>query len=122
MTKKTSTPTKPPANAPTRAWKRTTTTTATRAVAVVVVVLFHARVGAFAGGFVGVDVFFVISGYLITGLILNHEGTLQEFLGSFYERRIRRLFPPLIPVLAFTSFAAGVWFLPGALEEYSKSL
>ena len=93
-----------------------------RAVAVLGVLLFHAKLGWLPGGFVGVDVFFVISGYLITGIIMGHEGGLGAFLAQFYERRIRRLIPPAIPVLAFT--AAYAWYLlpPAALEEFSKSL
>ena len=81
-----------------------------RAVAVLPVILFHAGVAPFLGGFVGVDVFFVISGYLITSLILAEERDTNQFsLGSFYERRIRRIFPVLFAVLA-VSLALG-WFL-----------
>lgn len=93
-----------------------------RALAVTSVVLFHARLEPFSGGFVGVDVFFVISGFLITGVILGHEGTTGEFLKRFYERRIRRLLPPVVPVLAFTSLFAYALLPPDALEEYARSL
>jgi peptidoglycan/LPS O-acetylase OafA/YrhL len=92
-----------------------------RAVAIVPVVLFHAGFG-FSGGFVGVDVFFVISGFLITSIILSelHDGSFTY--ASFYERRIRRLIPPLLPVLLFSAIAA--FFLLGAKEyrEFSISL
>ena len=73
-----------------------------RAVAVVLVILFHAVPGVVAGGFVGVDVFFVISGYLITSIILRetHAGTFT--LQDFYARRCRRILPALIVVLAAT--------------------
>ena len=93
-----------------------------RAVAVIGVLLFHAKLGWLPGGFVGVDVFFVISGYLITGIIVAHEGDIGRFLAHFYERRIRRLIPPAIPVLAFTGL--GAWYLlpPAALEEFAKSV
>ena len=66
-----------------------------RAVAVVPVILFHAGVNGFSGGYVGVDIFFVISGYLITRIILDdlRRGTFT-ILG-FYERRARRILPAL---------------------------
>ena len=70
-----------------------------RALAVAAVVLFHYRVPGFSGGFVGVDVFFVISGYLITGLILKEMGEGRFSLRQFYERRIRRIFPALFAML-----------------------
>ena len=64
-----------------------------RAIAVVAVVLFHAHIGPFAGGFVGVDVFFVISGYLIVGMIVDDINAGKFSIAAFYERRLRRLFP-----------------------------
>ena len=91
-----------------------------RAVAVLGVLFYHASVSAIPGGFVGVDVFFVISGYLITGIIKDDclKGTFS-FLG-FYGRRARRILPALIVVLA-CSLAAG-WFilLPPDYEALSK--
>ena len=71
-----------------------------RAVAVVAVVAFHAFPMLLPGGFVGVDVFFVISGYLITGIILNGLHAGQFSFKDFYARRIRRIFPALALVLA----------------------
>ena len=79
-----------------------------RAVAVGTVVLFHAHLGLFPGGFVGVDVFFVISGYLITSIIARELDTGTFSLLSFYERRIRRIFPALLVVIA-TCLAVGAW-------------
>jgi peptidoglycan/LPS O-acetylase OafA/YrhL len=80
-----------------------------RALAVLAVVLFHAYRKQLTGGFIGVDVFFVISGYLISGIIWNQlERGAFSFTG-FYGRRIRRLFPALIPVL-LASLAYG-WFV-----------
>jgi peptidoglycan/LPS O-acetylase OafA/YrhL len=80
-----------------------------RALAVLAVVLFHAYRRQVTGGFIGVDVFFVISGYLISGIIWNElERGAFSFTG-FYARRIRRLFPALIPVL-LASLAYG-WFV-----------
>jgi peptidoglycan/LPS O-acetylase OafA/YrhL len=84
-----------------------------RAVAVLSVVLFHAGVGAAGGGFVGVDVFFVLSGYLITGLLwseLARTGTLR--LASFYARRVRRLLPAAALVLVATAVAAAALLPP----------
>jgi peptidoglycan/LPS O-acetylase OafA/YrhL len=93
-----------------------------RAVAVMAVVLFHARLGAFPGGFVGVDVFFVISGYLITSIILERGSLSRAFFTWFYERRIRRLFPPVIPVLLFSGIAAYKLLPPPELQEYGQSI
>ena len=67
-----------------------------RAVAVISVVLFHLKVGGFEGGFVGVDVFFVISGYLITRNILRDLRVGRFSIGDFYVRRVRRIYPALI--------------------------
>ena len=79
-----------------------------RAVAVLSVVFCHAGFNC-PGGFIGVDVFFVISGYLIAGLILKElkQGTFT--LTNFWERRIRRIVPALVVVLAATCSAA--WFI-----------
>ena len=79
-----------------------------RAVAVGTVVLFHAQLGLFPGGFVGVDVFFVISGYLITSIIARELDAGTFSLLSFYERRIRRIFPALLVVIA-ACLAVGAW-------------
>ncbi len=81
-----------------------------RALAVLAVVGFHAFPGAVSGGFVGVDVFFVISGYLITGIMLDTAAAGRFSLAAFYARRIRRIFPALVVVLA-ACYAAGWWWL-----------
>ena len=78
-----------------------------RAVAVLAVVVYHAWPHALPGGFVGVDVFFVISGYLITRILLAPGFTFADF----YRRRVRRIFPALLIVLAST-LALGATFLP----------
>ena len=79
-----------------------------RALAVIVVTLFHARL--VPGGFIGVDIFYVISGYLITGLILRElDSTGKLDLGAFYQRRIKRLLPTSIFVLFATALAS--WFV-----------
>jgi peptidoglycan/LPS O-acetylase OafA/YrhL len=93
-----------------------------RALAVLAVVLFHYRVPGFSGGFVGVDVFFVISGYLITSLIRKEMGEGRFSLRQFYERRIRRIFPALFAMLAIATVAAAVLFFPVSFLNYGKSL
>lgn len=81
-----------------------------RALAVIVVLLFHAKVPGFSGGFVGVDVFFVISGYLITLLILHEHAAGRFTLAGFYERRIRRIFPALM-LVALSTLAIGAFVM-----------
>jgi len=93
-----------------------------RALAVVPVVLFHYRVAGFGGGFVGVDVFFVISGYLITSLIQGEMERGSFSLARFYERRVRRIFPALFAMLAAVSLAALVFFFPVDLVRYARAL
>lgn len=80
-----------------------------RAVAIVPVVLYHGGIAPFTGGYVGVDVFFVISGYLITSFILDRINRGKFSLANFYLRRIRRIFPALFTMMAFC--AAAGWFL-----------
>jgi peptidoglycan/LPS O-acetylase OafA/YrhL len=71
-----------------------------RAVAVLSVVLFHAFPSLLPGGFIGVDVFFVISGYLISGILLHELGQDRFSMAGFYLRRVRRIFPSLVAVMA----------------------
>ena len=91
-----------------------------RAVAVLPVLFFHANLG-FTGGYVGVDIFFVISGYLITGLILKDLNAGQFYIVKFWERRVRRILPALV-VVVFSTLVAG-WFLllPQAFKELGES-
>ncbi len=87
-----------------------------RAIAVVAVLLFHAQLGAFTGGFVGVDVFFVISGFLITTILLDDSSIV-----SFYQRRARRILPALFALVAAV-LAAGLWImLPHDLVSLANS-
>lgn len=90
--------------------KRLTGLDGLRGIAVIAVVLYHADLGIVSGGFLGVDVFFVLSGYLITTLLLD-EIVISEKIdrAAFYIRRIRRLFPALIIVLLTAIVAAGFW-------------
>lgn len=88
-----------------------------RAIAVIPVVLFHAGYSWIPGGFVGVDIFFVISGYLISSIIL-HELTSGTFsFARFYERRVRRIIPALLVVLIATLTAGYFFLLP---DEYTS--
>ncbi|WP_457583488.1 acyltransferase family protein [Ensifer canadensis] len=93
-----------------------------RALAVAPVLLFHAGFGLLGGGFAGVDVFFVISGFLITSIIHREirEGTFS--IVSFYERRARRLAPALLLVCAVCVPFAVMWMLPQELNNFGKSL
>ena len=93
-----------------------------RAVAVVPVVLFHAGFPAFGGGFVGVDVFFVISGYLITSIILEDIDAGRFSVISFYERRIRRIFPALFATLLAATLIATLILLPEQLKDFGQSV
>jgi peptidoglycan/LPS O-acetylase OafA/YrhL len=82
-----------------------------RALAVLPVVLFHAGLGV-PGGFVGVDVFFVISGYLITLLISEDMQASRFSIAAFYERRIRRIFPALFAMMTVSVILAWFVFMP----------
>lgn len=93
-----------------------------RALAVLPVILFHAKLEIFSGGFVGVDVFFVISGYLITSILLQDLRSDTFSLLSFYERRARRILPALLVVmLACLPFA---WWLmlPSQMKNFAQSI
>ncbi|MBV8183690.1 MAG: acyltransferase [Hyphomicrobiales bacterium] len=82
-----------------------------RAVAVLVVICFHLNFGV-SGGFVGVDVFFVISGYLITGIIVAAIEEKNFSIREFYARRARRILPALVSTILASSLAAGLIFYP----------
>lgn len=93
-----------------------------RAVAVLPVILFHAGYSAFSGGFVGVDIFFVISGYLITSIILFEMEQGKFSIVNFYERRARRILPALFFVMAATLPFAWMWLIPSEFKDFSKSI
>ena len=91
-----------------------------RALAVASVVLFHLKLQAFAGGFVGVDVFFVISGYLITRNILVDLRTGEFSFSRFYGRRIRRIYPALVFTVAATYLVGALWCSPLMFLDLAK--
>jgi peptidoglycan/LPS O-acetylase OafA/YrhL len=93
-----------------------------RALAVAAVVLFHLRLPYFEGGFVGVDVFFVVSGYVITRLIYRELMSGEFTFSGFYVRRIRRLFPALFVTLAATFFAACLIYTETPRHDLARSL
>ena len=93
-----------------------------RAMAVVPVLLYHAGVAPFTGGYVGVDIFFVISGYLITSVILEDLRTGRFSILTFYARRIRRIFPALFALL-FVCFCVGaVLLMPADFRRLGASI
>jgi peptidoglycan/LPS O-acetylase OafA/YrhL len=93
-----------------------------RAVALLPVLLFHAGFSQFRGGFVGVDVFFVISGYLITSIILAEAQSGGFSIARFYERRTRRILPALFVVMLACLPFAWLWMLPDDLRSFGESL
>jgi peptidoglycan/LPS O-acetylase OafA/YrhL len=92
-----------------------------RALAILPVVFFHAGASWLKGGFVGVDVFFVVSGYLITSLIVHEFAAGGFSIASFYERRVRRIFPALFTVVLCSSIAAALILSPTEFEAYGRS-
>ena len=92
-----------------------------RAVAVLSIVLFHIGVKHFTGGYVGVDIFFVISGYLITAIIVRELAAGEFSITRFYERRVRRILPALTVVLVVTLLAGLVLLSPAQLEDLGRS-
>lgn len=93
-----------------------------RAIAVLSVLLFHAFPQWLPGGFVGVDIFFVISGYLITSILLKEMSERRFSFLKFYERRARRLLPPLLPVLAVTTMLCVLLLSATQFSDFVKSL
>ena len=93
-----------------------------RAVAVLPVVAYHVGIHAVPGGFIGVDIFFVISGFLITQVLIQDIHGDRFSLLRFYERRVRRILPALLAVLLLTFIVCARYSLPSELIDYSKSL
>jgi len=93
-----------------------------RAIAVLLVVGFHAFPGLMHGGFIGVDVFFVISGFLISTILVNDLKANQFSFSNFFARRIRRIFPSLILVLLFCFMFGWIDLLPDEFQQLGKHI
>ncbi len=93
-----------------------------RALAVVPVILFHAGLEMFSGGFVGVDVFFVISGYLITTILIEDIENNRFSIVNFYERRARRILPALFFIVSITLIFSLIYLPPHALKDIGQSI
>jgi peptidoglycan/LPS O-acetylase OafA/YrhL len=93
-----------------------------RAIAVLLVVIFHAFPDALPGGFIGVDIFFVISGFLITGIVARELAAKRFSIATFYSRRVRRIFPALIVVLLVVLALGWFWMLPEAYARLSSDV
>jgi len=93
-----------------------------RAISVISVLLTHAGIDLFSGGFIGVDVFFVISGYLITTIIVKEILSGEFSLIRFYERRIRRILPALFVVVAFTIVVCAIMYDAEKFKDFGKSV
>jgi peptidoglycan/LPS O-acetylase OafA/YrhL len=93
-----------------------------RAVAIVPVILFHAGFSAFSGGFVGVDVFFVISGYLITTIIINDSNDGSFSFSNFYQRRARRILPAFLFVIMCSIPLAWYLLIPRDMEDFAANV
>jgi peptidoglycan/LPS O-acetylase OafA/YrhL len=93
-----------------------------RFLAVILVILHHLEISLFSGGFIGVDVFFVISGYLITSILFKEAANGGISFSGFYKRRVVRLAPAFFVVVFFTSIAAYALMLPSEIVAYAKSL
>ena len=93
-----------------------------RAISVIAIILFHTQHRYFSNGFIGVDVFFLISGYLITGLIVSRKKEKQFCLFDFYLARARRLLPALLLVILLCIPFAWMWMLSDQYKDFSQSL
>ena len=93
-----------------------------RSIAVVLVLFYHVNLPFLSGGFTGVDIFFAISGYLITSIIFRDILSGEFSYKAFYKRRISRLFPALFAVFIFTTFSSYLLFLPSDFYSFGKSL
>ena len=91
-----------------------------RALAVISVILFHAGFELFSGGFIGVDVFFVISGYLITTILIEDIENNRFSFANFYEQRARRILPALFLVMLVCIPFAWMWMTPSNESVFPK--
>jgi peptidoglycan/LPS O-acetylase OafA/YrhL len=93
-----------------------------RALAVVAIVAFHLGISTLSAGFIGVDIFYVISGFLIGGIVTRELGEGTFSLGRFYQRRLRRIVPALAVMLIVTTLGALIVLLPTELSDYASSM
>ena len=93
-----------------------------RAIAVISVIIYHLNENWLSGGFLGVDIFFVISGFLITGIIITEIQQNSFSLKQFYTRRIKRIYPAFITVMALVSFIASVIFIYNDFNKLRKTI
>jgi peptidoglycan/LPS O-acetylase OafA/YrhL len=93
-----------------------------RAVAILSVLAFHLSPSGVSGGFVGVDVFFVISGYLISAIVFSEIASGRFSVVGFYERRVRRIFPALFAMLIVVTAVISLFLLPTELTDYARSV
>ena len=93
-----------------------------RAISVFIVVFYHAGINGFSGGYIGVDIFFVISGFLITSIIKKEIENNEFSLINFYERRFRRIIPALFFMVSLCIFIFPFFLLPRELKDFSESL
>ena len=93
-----------------------------RAFAIIPVIFFHAGLQSFSGGFVGVDVFFVVSGYLIATLVITELSKHTFSLSHFYVRRVRRILPALFIMMLTCLPFAWIFLLPNDMKEFSQSM
>ena len=92
-----------------------------RALSVLAVLFYHLEIFEISGGFLGVDIFFVISGYIITKIILFENNSKLFFISNFYWRRARRIYPALILTLFFTTLISIFIFFPSEFDYLSKT-
>ncbi len=92
-----------------------------RALSVLAVLFYHLEIFEISGGFLGVDIFFVISGYIITKIILLENDSKLFFVSNFYWRRARRIYPALILTLFFTTLISIFFFFPSEFDYLSKT-
>ncbi len=93
-----------------------------RGLSILLVILFHAKISGFSNGFIGVDIFFVISGFLITSIILKDLNNSQFSLKNFYFRRAKRILPVLLLILLAASVLAFLYMLPNDFTHFAKWL
>ena len=93
-----------------------------RAIAVISVIIYHLNANWLPGGFLGVDIFFVISGFLITGIIINEIQENRFSFKDFYTRRIKRIYPAFIVVMALVSLVASALFIYNDFNQLRKTI